>query len=86
MNLTGDQLTAFPSNGGFQPTDCSVLLVSGAGLGRVGAAHRVCGLGRLQGVCVLPADHRLAGQAVIRPKDLEANDSWRFDASRRFGI
>ncbi|WP_261508764.1 TIGR03758 family integrating conjugative element protein [Burkholderia multivorans] len=28
MNLTGDQLTAFQSNGGFQPTDCSVLLVS----------------------------------------------------------
>lgn len=26
---------------------------------------------RLQGVCVLPADHRLAEQAVIRPKDLE---------------
>lgn len=26
---------------------------------------------RLQGVCVLPADHRLAGQAVIRPKDLD---------------
>ncbi|CAK1327347.1 integrating conjugative element protein, PFL_4701 family [Burkholderia pseudomallei] len=28
MNLTGDQLTAFQSNGGFSPTDCSVLLVS----------------------------------------------------------
>ncbi|CAJ5351587.1 bacterial regulatory helix-turn-helix, lysR family protein [Burkholderia pseudomallei] len=26
---------------------------------------------RLQGVCVLPADHRLAGHAVIRPTDLE---------------
>lgn len=25
----------------------------------------------LQGVCVLPADHRLAGQAVIRPTDLD---------------
>ncbi|CAM8820040.1 LysR substrate-binding domain-containing protein [Burkholderia pseudomallei] len=25
---------------------------------------------RLQGVCVLPSDHRLAGQAVIRPADL----------------
>ncbi|CAJ9347285.1 TIGR03758 family integrating conjugative element protein [Burkholderia pseudomallei] len=28
MNLTGDQLTAFQSNSGFSPTDCSVLLVS----------------------------------------------------------
>lgn len=28
MNLTGDQLTAFQSNGGFTPGDCSVLLVS----------------------------------------------------------
>ena len=26
---------------------------------------------RLQGVCVLPADHRLARQAVIRPTDLD---------------
>lgn len=26
---------------------------------------------RLQGVCVLPADHRLARQAVLRPKDLD---------------
>ena len=26
---------------------------------------------RLQGVCILPADHHLVGQAVVRPKDLE---------------
>ncbi|PRE64315.1 LysR substrate-binding domain-containing protein [Burkholderia multivorans] len=26
---------------------------------------------RLQGVCILPSDHRLAGQATIRPKDLD---------------
>jgi hypothetical protein len=26
MNLTGDQLTAFQSNGDFSPTDCSVLV------------------------------------------------------------
>jgi DNA-binding transcriptional LysR family regulator len=26
---------------------------------------------RMQGVCVLPIDHQLAGQAVIRPKDLD---------------
>jgi integrating conjugative element protein (TIGR03758 family) len=29
MSLSGDQLTAFQSNGGFAPGDCATLLVGG---------------------------------------------------------
>ncbi len=29
MSMTGDQLTAFQSNGGFTPSDCATLLVGG---------------------------------------------------------